>query len=37
MYMILIIITDEMTNSNINCFRLMKIVKVMKVQFDNPV
>ena len=37
MYMILIIITDEMTNSNINYFRLMKIVTVMKVQFENPV
>ena len=37
MYMILIIITEEMTNSNINYFRLMKIVKVMKVQFENPV
>ena len=30
-------ITEEMTNSNINYFRLMKIVKVMKVQFENPV
>ena len=37
MYMILIIITEEMTNSNINYFRLMKTVKVMKVQFENPV
>ena len=27
----------EITNSNINYFRLMKIVKIMKVQFENPV
>ena len=30
-------ITEEMTNSNINYFRLMEIVKVMEVQFENPV
>ena len=27
----------EITNSNINYFRLMKIVKIMTVQFENPV
>ena len=28
---------EEMRNSNINYFRLMEIVKVMKVKFENPV